>query len=98
MSGNVYVALFFRILNFGVLIAIGWYFFKRYALHSAREAMNQEKAALHNLEQQETVLVEQQRFLLKAIEYDKTERELLLSKIVYWQTSVKQHTDNQEQS
>lgn len=89
------VSFVFRWLNFGILVGLGVYFFKRYGLLAIKERMATHDELLNQLQHRKEALKGNQR----ALERQSEEQELLCTqlgaKIERWYTVVEQRAQQQ---
>jgi hypothetical protein len=78
----------FHIINFGLLIALGVYAFKRYALSSLRQEMTTEELAHAALQKRLDSLKKQESHLLLAAQHQKALYEDQLKKIDIWRAAT----------
>ena len=52
MSDSSWLSIFFRLANFGVLAAVGYYAYRKYLKASLEEKVNQQEAVLKGLAEQ----------------------------------------------
>lgn len=91
MFGNIsLVTIFFRLLNFGVLIAFFVFIFKRYFYQSISDHIAEKESFLKGLHQNSKVLEEQQHNLEMKIAQQDNKCKTLLAKISIWQEAVMQ--------
>ena len=95
MGGNQTILIFFRLLNFAVLIAIMAYLWKRYGRSYVVDAYEQEHAHLEGLTRTHTVLRKEERLLKKGYGADDQERALLKERLFAWREAIQKEQDAQ---
>ncbi len=95
MNGDQTILIFFRLLNFAVLIAIMAYLWKRYGRSYVVGAYEQEHAHLEGLARTHTVLRQEERLLKKGFGADDQERALLKERLFAWRETVQKEEDAQ---
>lgn len=89
MFGNIsLVTVFFRLLNFGVLIGFFAYVFKRYFYQNISDHIAEKASFIQGLHQNNKVLEEQQHNLEMKIAQQDSKCKTLLAKIEEWQQAV----------
>lgn len=88
MLGNSWVTIFFRVLNFSVLIGVAFYLFRKYFKSKLEEKITQKEMLLKGLEEQGYFLEGKVHTL--ELYYDKQEQKAadLKQKIAEWNSSI----------
>jgi len=89
INGEI-IAIIFRLINFLILIALGIYCFKKYALELIRADMSSEQEHLDGLKAQAEELQQEKRNLEKGIKEDARACSLLREKITTWHIAAEQ--------
>jgi hypothetical protein len=91
MFGNIsLVTIFFRLFNFGVLIAFFAFIFRRYFYQGISDHIAEKESFLKGLHQNNKVLEKQQHNLEMKIAQQDNKCKTLLAKIEIWQQAVAQ--------
>jgi F0F1-type ATP synthase membrane subunit b/b' len=86
------IAIIFRVINFLVLIALGIYAFKKYALELIRADMSAEQEHLDGIKARAQELQQEKRDLEKGIKEDARACSLLREKITTWHSVAEQES------
>jgi len=97
MSVAEYIAIAFKLINFGVLIGLGVYLFKRYALSSIHLHIAKREQKLADLALQTYLLKEQAKAMELVVADQRAVGHGLLQKIDLWNTLVAQYALEREQ-
>ncbi len=79
------IDFFFRVLNVGVLIAVGVYLFKRYGIDAIAEQMGQQERHKKVLQDQKTALAQERELAQKAAHEQELLARRLRTNMVRWQ-------------
>lgn len=88
MSIHEMSSIFFRLLNFGVLVALGVYIFYKYMLNGIQQKIAQQKALHENKERQKELLHEENEKIKQSIVVQAQLGEALLYKVIQWSEQV----------
>lgn len=92
-----YISIAFRLINFGALIALGVYLFKRHVLSSIQLHIAKREQKLVDLSLQNHLLKEQAKAMESNLADQRTVSHQLLQKIDLWSTLVAQYAQEREQ-
>lgn len=81
------ISIFFRLLNFGLLIALFIYLYKRYIAQTLADSMQTQRALQNALEQERDILGEKQTILDMNMQAQEALRVVLMQKIELWKSS-----------
>ena len=81
---------FFRLLNFGIIIAVLWYCFKQYILNNAYLKINEQKENEHLLIKKQQDAAQELQKVKETLIHQQKNQELLLSKVREWQQQYAQ--------
>ncbi len=87
------IAIIFRLINFLILIALGIYCFKKYALEVIRGNISAEQEHLDELKARAQELQQEKKNLEKGIKEDGRACSLLREKIATWHIAAEQESD-----
>lgn len=99
MSDSSIVSIFFRLTNFAVLAAVGYYAYRKYLKSSLEEKVTQKEAVLKGLAEQGCFLEGRAEDLDEQARMQERHINLLKQKIDEWQNAVlAQHHKHQEEN
>jgi|SRR5581483_6051571 len=96
-SYNVIIATVFRLGNFGLIIFLTIYGFKKYLLPTISAQITKKETEKENLLHQHTLFEARSSELIELMKQDVVYCDQLKKKLVLWQKSVLLHQDNLEQ-
>lgn len=85
---NQIVLIFFKLVNFGVIIGLGWYLFKRYGLPDVKYNLQEQRAYLENLATMHRDLKQEQQMIEQQIVLDRQEQDVLKAHLMRWLARV----------
>jgi hypothetical protein len=85
---NLLVNIFFRLLNFSIILALGIYLFKKYVYPTALEEIAEKESFIRGLSQQNSVLQERAHVLDNHISYQQQFCAQMRDKLLRWQEKV----------
>ncbi len=88
LSSKYILTIIFRLINFGALIALSVYLFKRYALPSFKLKIHEKQARLDDLNAQHTLLARDDRLLERALIDDRKHQEYLTQRVMAWKAKI----------
>lgn len=91
------IDLLFRFINFGILIALGVYGFKRYALTQIRQAIAEKDAQKDHLHQAQTKAQRALETINHALRNQQIENEYLLSRVTAWELAIEKEREEKKQ-
>jgi hypothetical protein len=92
-------SIFFRLANFAVLAAVGYYVYRKYLKGQLEEKVNQKEAVLKGLEEQGYFLEGKAEDLDEQRRMQERQTALLMQKVDEWQDAViaERHKEQEEQ-
>ncbi len=92
MNSSQTILIFFRLANFGVLIGIFWYLWKRFGRQIVQSAYNAQIDYLDTLSRTHTVLRKEHNNIKKTIRFEDEDRAMLKERLFTWRQAVdKEH-------
>ncbi len=85
---NYFVLVFFKLLNFGVIIGLAWYLFKRYGLPTVQQGLIEYRAYFEGLATTHRSLQEEELMIEQQIIKDRKEQDLLKERLMRWLANV----------
>ncbi len=85
--------VFFRLINFGVLIGLGWYLAKKHLLPIIRQQLAAYVAYFNGLRKTHRMLKQEQRVIAYAIDEDCKEQAELKERVMSWKAQVHEHNE-----
>lgn len=85
---NQLVLIFFKLVNFGVIIGLAWYLFKRYGLPDVHHSLQEQRAYLENLAMMHRDLQQEQQMIEQQIHDDRKEQDVLKEHLMRWLARV----------
>ena len=92
------IILFFKLLNLGVLIAVGWYVYRRYVKSTIDDSMHKQESLIKGLEELGYILEGQLLELEQESSQQSKRCEQLQEKILEWKESVHAQTQRQQEN
>ena len=97
-EGETVLSIFFKLLNFGILIGLGVYVFKRYLLPSIGQEIAENQEALQQLQRNNEQLKEDQKKVEARLDEQAALCLSLGSKIERWKLAHDNHLRRQQES
>jgi hypothetical protein len=88
MSDSSWLSIFFRLANFALLAAVGYYAYRKYLKGPLEEKVNQQEAVLKGLEEQGYFLEGRAEDLAEQHQQQERHIELLMQKVNEWNDAV----------
>ncbi len=93
MNVDQSILIFFRFLNFAVVIGIMGYLWKRFGRSYVVTAYEKEQGYFESLTRTHTVLRQEERLIKNGIKTDNTERSTLKERLFAWREGVQKEQD-----
>ena len=97
MGNSSFATIFFSLLNFAVLVALGAFIFKKYFKHSIDEKITQKEMLIKGLEELELFLRGKSANLEKKLQKQENQATLLKEKIDDWALKVRLENNKKRQ-
>jgi len=91
-----FMTIFFRVVNFGLLVGVFYYFFNKYVKASLEEKMNQKESLIKGLEEQGYMLEGKQHELEMRLLAQERKTAQLKERIGEWRTAVENECKKEE--
>lgn len=88
MHDSSFISIFFRVANFGILLAVGYYLYRKYMKASLEEQINQKEAILKGLEEQGYFLEGKVEDLDDQRRMQERHAKLLMQKVDEWHNAI----------
>ncbi len=93
MNVDQSILIFFRLLNFAVIVGIMRYLWKRFGRSYAVTAYEKELEYFEGLTHTHTVLLQEERLIKKGVKADNAERFALKERLFVWREAVQKEQD-----
>ncbi len=88
LTVNHFVLIFFKLFNFGIIIALAGYLFKRYGLPMIEQGIREYRTYLEGLAYTHRSLKEEEIMVEQQIINDRKEQDFLKERLMRWRASV----------
>lgn len=88
MVANQIVLIFFRLLNFAVLLGIFYFMWRRFGRQAVQDAFDQEEENLNALSRTHIMLRKENDYIKKAVRAEHEERTVLKERLFMWRDAV----------
>lgn len=88
LAANHLVLIFFKLLNFGIIIVLAGYLFKRYGLPTVQQGIREYRAYFEGLAYTHRSLKEEELMVEQQIIKDRTEQDFLKERLMRWRAHV----------
>ncbi len=93
MNVDQSILIFFRLLNFAVIVGIMGYLWKRFGRSYVVTAYEKEQEYLESLTRTHTVLRQEERLIKNGIKADNTDRSTLKERLFAWRETIQKEQD-----